>query len=114
MNDLLSTRSTPPADTDQPQHRCLQRNSGPGTLVGHTPILRVSSPFSDGGAGFWAKLEGFNPGGMKDRTAMHLVERARARGDLKSGARIVESTSGTLGLGLALAGTVYGLSLIHI
>lgn len=108
MNDLLSTRSTPPADTDQPQHRCLQRNSGPGTLVGHTPILRVSSPFSDGGAGFWAKLEGFNPGGMKDRTAMHLVERARARGDLRSGARIVESTSGTLGLGLALAGTVYG------
>ncbi|WP_146764789.1 PLP-dependent cysteine synthase family protein, partial [Mycolicibacterium chubuense] len=32
----------------------------------------------------------------------------RSRGALAPGARIVESTSGTLGLGLALAGTVYG------
>jgi cysteine synthase A len=38
---------------------------------------------------------------------MHMVERARARRDLKPGARIIESTSGTLGLGLAFAGTVY-------
>ena len=53
---------------------------------------------------FWAKLEGVNPGGMKDRPAMYMVERGRARGDLLPGARIVESTSGTLGLGLALAG----------
>jgi cysteine synthase A len=45
---------------------------------------------------------------MKDRPAMHMVERARARGDLAPGARIVESTSGTLGLGLALAGMVHG------
>lgn len=36
-----------------------------------------------------------------------MVERARARGDLRPGARIVESTSGSLGLGLALAGMVY-------
>ena len=35
-------------------------------------------------------------------------KRARARGDLQPGARIIESTSGTLGLGLTLAGTVYG------
>jgi cysteine synthase A len=58
--------------------------------------------------GYWAKLEGFNPGGMKDRPAMHMVERARARGDLVPGAAIIESTSGTLGLGLALAGQEYG------
>ena len=36
-----------------------------------------------------------------------MVERARARGELRHGARIIESTSGTLGLGLALASTVY-------
>ena len=44
---------------------------------------------------------------MKDRPAMHMVERARLRGELLPGARIIESTSGTLGLGLALAGMVY-------
>jgi cysteine synthase A len=76
-------------------------------MVGQTPVLWISEPFSPPNRGFWAKLEGFNPGGMKDRPAMHMVERGRSRGDLRPGARVVESTSGTLGLGLALAGTVY-------
>ncbi|MBT2492852.1 PLP-dependent cysteine synthase family protein [Streptomyces sp. ISL-96] len=77
-------------------------------LVGNTPLLHVSEPLAPAGRGFWAKLEGFNPGGIKDRPGLHMVERARARGDLKPAARIIESTSGTLGLGLALAGMVYG------
>ncbi|MDI9883704.1 PLP-dependent cysteine synthase family protein [Streptomyces sp. HNM0645] len=77
-------------------------------LVGNTPLLRVAEPFTQDGRGFWAKLEGFNPGGIKDRPALHMVERARARGELRPGARIIESTSGTLGLGLALAGMVHG------
>ncbi|MCB5164331.1 PLP-dependent cysteine synthase family protein [Streptomyces bambusae] len=77
-------------------------------LVGNTPVLRVSRPFTGGDRGFWAKLEGFNPGGIKDRPGLHMVERARARGDLRPGAAVVESTSGTLGLGLALAGMVHG------
>ncbi|MDA3660186.1 MULTISPECIES: PLP-dependent cysteine synthase family protein [Mycobacterium] len=81
----------------------------PGALVGHTPVLRISAPLTPPDRGFWAKLEGFNPGGsMKDRPAMHMVEMARARGQLQPGARIIESTSGSLGLGLALAGTAYG------
>ncbi|WP_174188054.1 PLP-dependent cysteine synthase family protein [Nocardia barduliensis] len=78
----------------------------PQALVGNTPVLWVGSPLAPAGRGFWAKLEGFNPGGMKDRPALHMVRRAEERGDLAPGARIVESTSGTLGLGLALAGMV--------
>ncbi|MFD7340323.1 PLP-dependent cysteine synthase family protein [Streptomyces violascens] len=78
------------------------------SLVGNTPVLRVSEPLAPAGRGFWAKLEGFNPGGIKDRPGLHMVERARARGDLEPGGRIIESTSGTLGLGLALAGLVHG------
>lgn len=76
-------------------------------MVGNTPVLWVGAPLAPAGRGFWAKLEGFNPGGMKDRPALHMVRRAEQRGDLLPGARIVESTSGTLGLGLALAGLVY-------
>ncbi|MFV8131831.1 PLP-dependent cysteine synthase family protein [Streptomyces syringium] len=86
-------------------HPPVQGVSG---LVGNTPLLRVSEPLAPAGRGFWAKLEGFNPGGIKDRPALHMVERARARGDLRPGGVIIESTSGTLGLGLALAGMVYG------
>lgn len=76
----------------------------PHSLVGNTPVLWVSAPLAPAGRGFWAKLEGCNPGGMKDRPALHMVRRAEQRGDLAPGARIIESTSGTLGLGLALAG----------
>lgn len=91
--------------------------SGPPTVdvadrlsatVGDTPVVFIDEPFATGGRGYWAKLEGMNPGGIKDRSALHMIRRARERGDLRPRARIVESTSGTLGLGLALAGITYG------
>ncbi|MET9953675.1 PLP-dependent cysteine synthase family protein [Streptomyces sp. NPDC006339] len=88
-------------DAKRPQHT-------PGGLVGDTPLLWIGEPFTAEGRGFWAKLEGHNPGGIKDRAALHMVRAARERGQLLPGARIVESTSGTLGLGLALAGATYG------
>ncbi|MGH3313003.1 MAG: PLP-dependent cysteine synthase family protein [Streptomyces sp.] len=96
MRSQTTTDITPPA------------RSALSGLVGNTPVLQVSEPLASAGRGFWAKLEGFNPGGIKDRPGLHMVERARSRGDLRPGARIIESTSGTLGLGLALAGMVYG------
>ena len=99
-----------PANLHRAHHRPPRRYDHAGTLaaaVGNTPVLRITSPFADDGRGFWAKLEGSNPGGIKDRTALHMVSRARARGDLRPGARIIESSSGTLGLGLALAGMAY-------
>ncbi|MEV6171840.1 PLP-dependent cysteine synthase family protein [Streptomyces sp. NPDC051954] len=89
------------ADTKRPMHT-------PAGLVGDTPVLWIGAPFTAAGHGFWTKLEGHNPGGIKDRTALHMVRAARERGRLLPGARIVESTSGTLGLGLALAGATYG------
>ncbi|MFF7176798.1 PLP-dependent cysteine synthase family protein [Streptomyces pseudovenezuelae] len=89
------------ADAKHPLHT-------PAGLVGDTPVLWIGEPFTVPGRGFWAKLEGHNPGGIKDRTALHMVRASRERGQLMPGARIVESTSGTLGLGLALAGATYG------
>ncbi|MDX3854586.1 PLP-dependent cysteine synthase family protein [Streptomyces sp. AK02-01A] len=86
----------------------LQPAHSPAALVGDTPTLWVGEPFTASGRGFWAKLEGSNPGGIKDRTALYMVARARERGQLLPGARIVESSSGTLGLGLALAGVAFG------
>lgn len=76
-------------------------------LVGNTPVLWTPDVCWSSGHGFWAKLEGHNPGGIKDRPGLHMVGRARERGELVPGAPIIESTSGTLGLGLALAGRVY-------
>jgi len=80
----------------------------PAQLVGNTPVLWIDEPFAPPGRGFYAKLEGANPGGIKDRPGLHMVAEARRRGDLAPGALIVESSSGTLGLGLALAALTYG------
>ncbi|GAA1707954.1 PLP-dependent cysteine synthase family protein [Streptomyces yatensis] len=80
----------------------------PAQLVGNTPVLWVDEPFAPPGRGFFAKLEDANPGGIKDRPGLHMVREARRRGELAPGAPVVESSSGTLGLGLALAGLTYG------
>ncbi|MCX4481598.1 PLP-dependent cysteine synthase family protein [Streptomyces cellulosae] len=106
MNHLTTpTYPTSPArlltDAKRPKYT-------PAGLVGDTPVLWIGEPFTAAGRGFWTKLEGHNPGGIKDRTALYMVRAARERGQLLPGAPIVESTSGTLGLGLALAGAVYG------
>lgn len=77
-------------------------------LVGNTPVLWIDEPFAPDGLGFHAKLEGANPGGIKDRPGLHMVREARRRGDLASGAPVIESSSGTLGLGLALVGLTHG------
>jgi cystathionine beta-synthase len=55
------------------------------------------------------KLEAFNPGGsVKDRTAARIVAEAEKKGVLKPGGTIVESTSGNMGVGLALVAAVKG------
>ncbi|MGH8905967.1 MAG: PLP-dependent cysteine synthase family protein [Egibacteraceae bacterium] len=77
-------------------------------LVGNTPVLWLGEPLTPERRGFWAKLECHNPGGIKDRAGLYMIQQARERGELAPGARIIESTSGTLGLGLALAGAVFG------
>lgn len=98
---LMNSPTRPPVPAPTAAH-------GPAALVGGTPVLWIGEPFAPDGRGFWAKLEGTNPGGIKDRPALNMVDRARARGDLTDGAPVVESSSGTLGLGLALAGRVFG------
>lgn len=93
-----------PTSTAADRHRSPRLSE----VVGNTPVVWIDEPFTADSRGFWAKLEGVNPGGIKDRPALHMVRRARERGELQPGRRIVESTSGTLGLGLALAGIAYG------
>jgi S-sulfo-L-cysteine synthase (3-phospho-L-serine-dependent) len=104
MNPLHTTAPCSPAQLLAPSAPAAHTPAG---LVGDTPVLWVGDPFTAAG-GFWAKLEGRNPGGIRDRTALYMVARARERGELLPGAPIVESTSGTLGLGLALAGVTFG------
>ncbi|MFF3500567.1 PLP-dependent cysteine synthase family protein [Streptomyces sp. NPDC003247] len=78
------------------------------SLLGRTPLVRVTADLPAPHPGFWAKLEGLAAGGMKARAAVSMLLGARERGELRPGAPVVESTSGTLGLGLAFAGQALG------
>lgn len=84
-------------------------------LIGNTPLLEVRRFASSEGAmaRVVAKLEYFNPAGSsKDRVALAMVEEAEKLGRLKSGATIIEPTSGNTGVGLALVAAVKGYRLI--
>ncbi|WP_406688728.1 2,3-diaminopropionate biosynthesis protein SbnA [Saccharopolyspora sp. ID03-671] len=79
--------------------------------VGSTPMIRLDRCFPEPGVEVLAKLEMLNPGGsMKDRPARFIVERGLADGTLRPGMRLVESTSGNLGIALAMAAGLHGLS----
>ncbi|MEU1086258.1 PLP-dependent cysteine synthase family protein [Streptomyces sp. NPDC005576] len=77
-------------------------------LVGNTPLARITTDLAGPHPGFWAKLEGLGAGGMKARPAVSMLLGARERGELPPGATVMESTSGTLGVGLAFAGQALG------
>lgn len=62
----------------------------------------------------WAKLECYLPGAMKDRVALHMIERAEAEGTLQPGGIIVESSSGTMAEGLARVGALRGYRVIIV
>ena len=79
------------------------------TAIGHTPLVRLRKLTGPNDAAVLVKLEYLNPGGsIKDRMALHIVEKAERAGLLRKGGVIVENTSGNTGVGLALAAAVKG------
>jgi cystathionine beta-synthase len=77
--------------------------------IGHTPLVKLGKVVEPGGALVLAKLEYLNPGGsIKDRMAVHILEKAEQAGLLRRGGTIVENTSGNTGVGLAIAAAVKG------
>ncbi|MCL3994424.1 PLP-dependent cysteine synthase family protein [Streptomyces lavenduligriseus] len=83
-------------------------------LLGGTPLARITVDLPCPHPGFWAKLEALGVGGMKARAAVSMLLGARERGELRPGAPVVESTSGTLGVGLAFAGQALGHPIVLV
>lgn len=78
--------------------------------IGHTPLVRLSRMFPDERVQVYGKLEFMNPGGsMKDRPARFIIEKAIGQGILHADSHIIESTSGNLGIALAMMGCIYGM-----
>src|SRR6266498_5120510 len=80
--------------------------------VGNTPLLplrRLSRGLSPRVKVF-AKAEWFNPGGsVKDRPALNIMQNAFAHDRLRNGKRLLDSTSGNMGISYATFGAVLGI-----
>jgi cysteine synthase A len=92
-----------------------ERALGVLDAVGRTPLIRLDRLFAPSHLEVFAKLEALNPGGsLKDRPALHMVRAALARGQLRPGMTVVESSSGNLAIGLAQACRYLGLRLVCV
>src|SRR6266542_86645 len=80
--------------------------------VGNTPLLplrRLSRNLS-ARVKVFAKAEWFNPGGsVKDRPALNIIQTALANGSLGNGKRLLDSTSGNMGISYATFGAALGI-----
>ena len=77
--------------------------------IGNTPLVKLNALVGPNDATVYVKLEFMNPGGaVKDRMAVHIVNKAEKDGRLKPGGTIVENTSGNTGFGLAMVAAVRG------
>ncbi|MCC7118309.1 MAG: cysteine synthase family protein [Anaerolineales bacterium] len=97
--DFQVTTTVPPLD-------------GLAAHIGNTPLLplrRLTSNLSPR-VQVWAKAEWFNPGGsVKDRPALNIIKTALQAGHLGNGKRLLDSTSGNMGISYATFGAALGI-----
>lgn len=80
-------------------------------LIGNTPLVEVSNIENKLNlkARLLVKVEYFNPtGSVKDRIALAMIQDAEEKGILKTGATIIEPTSGNTGIGISAVAAARG------
>lgn len=78
-------------------------------LVGNTPLLEINFRLGGRVRRIFAKAEHLNmTGSIKDRMALHILERAYIEERLHPGDTIVEATSGNTGISFAAIGRAIG------
>lgn len=81
-------------------------------LIGNTPLVEITRLNPNPNVKIYAKLEGNNPGGsVKDRAALNMVRSALERGDIKTGSKLIEATSGNTGIALAMIARLFDLEI---
>ncbi|WP_221390150.1 cysteine synthase CysM [Dyadobacter sp. NIV53] len=77
-------------------------------LVGNTPLVELNRINPNPQVKIYGKLEGNNPGGsVKDRAAYSMIKGALDRGEIKSGTKLIEATSGNTGIALAMIASLF-------
>src|SRR6266849_3109978 len=87
----------------------MQIRDGIIEAIGHTPLIKLERASQATSCTILGKAEFMNPGGsVKDRAGRQMVLEAEARGELRPGGLVVESTAGNTGIGLALVANARG------
>ena len=80
--------------------------------MGNTPLVEIKDLNPNKNVTVYAKLEGNNPGGsVKDRPAFNMISSALERGDIKTGTRLIEATSGNTGIALAMIASLFKMDI---
>ena len=78
-----------------------------------TPLVPVKLP--QYAVSVWCKLEYLNPSGStKDRIARYILTKALRQGELSPGGRVVEASSGSTSIALALAAAQLGVEFVAV
>lgn len=81
--------------------------------VAPTPLVPVR--LDEGGTVVWCKLEYLNPSGStKDRIAASILGKALRRGEVEPGGTVVEASSGSTSIAMALASSQLGLEFVAV
>jgi len=87
----------------------MQIRDGIIEAIGNTPLIKLERASVATGCTILGKAEFMNPGGsVKDRAGRQMILEAEARGELRPGGLVVESTAGNTGIGLALVANARG------
>jgi len=87
----------------------VARIAGLRVLTGNTPLLAIDCEVHGRPRTVYAKAENLNfTGSIKDRMALHIIQRAYETGQLAPGGRIIEATSGNTGISFAALGRALG------
>jgi cysteine synthase len=82
--------------------------------IGRTPLVRLGAHFvGNPKSAISVKMEYVNPSGsLKDRIALKMIEDAEAKGILKPGSTILESSTGNTGIALSFVGVQKGYKVV--
>ena len=92
-----------------PDRTTAQAFTGLSHLVGNTPLLGIDLSYRNTRRRIYAKAEHLSlTGSIKDRMALHILQRGYETGALAPGAPIAEATSGNTGIAFAALGRALG------
>jgi len=98
--------------THHSRKKQIKMNNSLLDLVESSPLVQAQKIIKTPNVKLYFKMEGHNPGGSnKDQAAYNMIDAAFKRGEINKDLQLIESTSGNVGITLAMIVSVFVLSI---